>query len=56
MIMSIQKERIIKFIEYEDIFPLEQKEYKNESYDSKDQFLKNKIIMENCQSKQKEII
>ena len=44
---------ILKFIEYIYIFPLEQKGCKKESYDNKDQFLINKMIMKNCRSKQK---
>ena len=49
------KERIAKFIECQEIFPLEQKEYKKESYGYEDQLLINKMIMKNFWSKQKKI-
>ena len=51
MIRTILKDRIVKFLEYKEHLPFRTKN--NQSYGWKDQLLKNKIIMENCRSKQK---
>ena len=48
MITAILKERTVKFIKCKDIFPLEQKRCKKESYGRKNQLLIDKMIMENC--------
>ena len=41
-------ERVVKFLEYEEIFSLKQKGNKKKSYGCKDQLLIKKLIMENC--------
>ena len=52
LIIIILMKRIIKWIEYKGIFPLEQNGHKKkkELNRCKDQFLVNKMIMENYQS------
>ena len=53
---SIVNEKIVKFIECKDTFPLKQKGWKKkESYGSKDQLRINRIIMENCRYKLKKL-
>ena len=53
MIMSILKERIVKFIEFIDIFPFEPKWCKKEYDGCKNKLFINKMMVENFQSKQK---
>ena len=55
MIRSILLKGIVKFTEYKGIFPLEQKEHKKGSYSCNNQLLINKIIKENCRSKEKNL-
>ena len=47
------KKRIVKFIQYKDIFPL--KGCQKEKYDRKVQLLINKMIMEMFRSKQESL-
>ena len=48
-------ERKVRFIEYSNIFPLEQKRCKKQSYDCKDPPLIIKMIVEYCESKYKNL-
>ena len=53
MITSLLKEKIVKLNECKDIFPVEQKDTKKESYGQKDQLFINNTIMEKYRLKRK---
>ena len=55
MITSILTERVVEFIVCNGLFHEEKKRFKNESCGCKYQFLINKMIMEKCQFKLKNI-
>ena len=52
-IISIRKVRRIKFMEYKDTFSLKQRRCKKKNFFLKCLLLINKMVMENCRSKQK---
>ena len=51
ILTSILSERTYTFIENNEVFPLEQKGCKKGSYGCKDQLLINKMLLEHCKSK-----
>ena len=55
LITSISTERLYQFLDSNNILPEEQKGCKRGSYGCKDQLLINKMILENCHTKQKNL-
>ena len=55
ILTSILTERTYTFMEQNELFPLEQKGCKRGSYGCKDQLLINKMILENCRNRHKNL-
>ena len=51
LLTSVLTDRTYSHLEQNDLFPLEQKVYRRDSYSCKDQLMINKMILENCKKR-----